>query len=141
MKKTDPGRRGPVRKNTLAMLALCLGLWAVAAAARADDAYKQCLDDSDGTNPAWATCGWQWVAREDARFQAVWKQVAEPLEEGRTRDDLLAEQRAWVLYREKACRYYANGDRGREGEVLDYPACLAEVIATRARQLEVFGTR
>lgn len=109
-----------------------------ASPAHADETYTRCMDASDGTNPAWANCGWAWVKREDDRLNQVWKQVREGLE-GQTREDLLAEQRAWILYREKACAYYNNGEHGREGQVIGYPTCLAKMIAARTAELEQFG--
>ena len=40
-------------------------LGALALPAAADEAWKRCIDNSDGTNPAWAACGGAWVAREE----------------------------------------------------------------------------
>ena len=62
--------RGVVR----ALLALG-ALGAQAVPAPADDAYKRCIDNSNGTNPAWAACGGEWIAREDARLNASWKRL------------------------------------------------------------------
>lgn len=52
--------------------------------------------------------------------------------EGRTRTDLLAEQRLWNTCRESACHFYANG----EGQALHYPSCRAKVIEARTKQLQ-----
>ncbi|WP_089176184.1 lysozyme inhibitor LprI family protein [Bosea sp. AS-1] len=103
--------------------------------AAADDAYKRCIDGSDGTNPAWGACGGEWVAREDARLNATWKRLYEASGPN-TKKDLLEEQRAWNAFKEKSCRFYDNGDFGREGQVLHFPACRAEVIARRTEALK-----
>ena len=59
-------------------------------------------------------------------------------QEGRTRDDLLAEHMAWLRFRDVACEFYNNGDLGREGQVLSYPVCKAQVYADRSRILESY---
>jgi len=51
----------------------------------------------------------------------------------------LAEQRKWNIYKESSCLFYANGDWGRQGQVLDYAACRAEVIQERTKALKVYG--
>lgn len=101
----------------------------------ADEAYKRCIDDSDGTNPAWGACGGEWVAREDAKLNATWKRLYEASGPN-TKKDLLEEQRAWNAFKEKSCRFYDNGDFGREGQVLHFPACRAAVIAQRTEALK-----
>jgi uncharacterized protein YecT (DUF1311 family) len=110
-------------------------LLACAGRAQADAVYDACIARSDGTNPAWAACGGQWLEREDARLNVAWKKVITGLE-GQTRADLLAEQRAWIAYKDASCAFYANGDFGGDGEVVPFVACRAEVIAARTRQLE-----
>lgn len=124
-----------MRESAFRLVVLALAMLITAPVAMADPSYERCMEESDGTNPAWATCGWSWVKREDDRLNQVWKQVFQRLD-GRSKDDLLAEQRAWILYREKACAYYNNGDRGREGQVIGYPTCLARMISARTAELE-----
>jgi uncharacterized protein YecT (DUF1311 family) len=121
-----------------AFAAVCLILAAGAAPARADAVYDRCIDESDGTNTAWAACGSDYVARADKALNATWKRVYGATE-GQTKTDLLAAQRAWVAFKEKACAFYVNGDWGREGEVLSYPACVAAIIEARTADLETYG--
>ena len=102
--------------------------------ANADDAYERCVADNE-TNSGWSRCGGEVLAREDARLNAAWQQVF-GRQTGQTKRDLLAEQRAWNAYKETSCRYFANGDFGREGAVLSYPACRAGVIADRTKALK-----
>ena len=103
--------------------------------ARADPAYDRCIEQSDGSNPAWGACGGAWITREDARLNATWRRVY-PMLEGDAAKALLQEQRAWIAYKDASCAFYATGDYGREGQVLHYPMCRAQVIAARTRDLE-----
>ncbi|RDJ23096.1 DUF1311 domain-containing protein [Bosea caraganae] len=113
-------------------------LLASAGPAAADDIYDKCIDDSDGTNTAWGACGSEWLKREDEKLNAVWKRINDGLPDA-TKADLLEEQRAWIAFKEKSCRFYANGDWGREGQALHYPNCLASLIAERISTLEAYG--
>ena len=49
---------------------------------------------------------------------------------------MIAEERAWVTYKEKSCALYANGDFGRDGQVLSWGACRSAVVGHRADELE-----
>ena len=119
-------------KWALALLALGAG---ACRPAHADPAYDRCIALSDGTNQAWGQCGGEWVAREDIRLNATWKKV-QPMLEGSAAKALLAEQRAWIAFKDASCAFYATGDYGREGQVLHFPTCRAKVIAARTRDLE-----
>mgnify|MGYP001598636894 CR=1 FL=1 len=118
---------------------LAVGVFgALVVPAAADDAYKRCIDSSDGTNSAWADCGGAWIAREDAKLNAAWKRLY-AASEPETKKNLLDEQRAWNAFKEKACQFYANGDFGREGQVLSFPSCRATIIAERTATLDGYG--
>ena len=109
--------------------------------AQADNAYTRCVDSVDVEGDfmsAYAECGGQWVQREDDRLNAVWKKVYGPLE-GQTKKDLLAEQRAWIPYKESTCQFYLNGEWGRQGHAIDFPSCRAKVIAARTDELLAYG--
>lgn len=131
-------RRAVAALAAVSVVATGLALAAGSVPARADDAYNRCIDDSDGTNTAWAACGSDYVARADKALNTTWKRVY-GLTEGQTKADLLAAQRAWIAFKETACAFYANGDWGREGEVLGYPACVARIIEARTADLEAYG--
>ncbi|SFS08965.1 Uncharacterized conserved protein YecT, DUF1311 family [Dyella sp. OK004] len=102
--------------------------------ASADETYKKCIDKSSD-NASWAQCGGQWMQREDDKLNSTWKTLFAKVN-GQTKTDLLAEQRLWVSFKEKACKFYANGDWGREGQVLSYPSCQAGLIASRTKDLQ-----
>lgn len=87
---------------------------------------------------AWAACGAEWIAREDAKLNAAWKRLYAASAPA-TKKDLLEEQRAWNAFMEKACRFYDNGDSGREGQVLQFPSCRATLIAQRTATLDSYG--
>ena len=108
------------------------------AADPAQTAYATCMDKSDGTNPAWSVCGQALVDAEEARLNATWTKAYGDLE-AKSKADLLAEERAWIAYKDKSCLYLANGDFGREGQVVDYPNCRAGVIVERIKYLEAIG--
>jgi uncharacterized protein YecT (DUF1311 family) len=122
----------------LVLPCLVLASFLAPAPAGADALYDRCIDESDGSNASWAVCGSEYVARTDTALNATWKRVYGAAE-GRTKQDLLTAQRAWIAFKETACEFYANGDWGREGEVLQFPACLASVIETRKEELEGYG--
>ena len=119
------------------MVMTCVGS-ALAGPTVTKSEYDQCIERSDGTNAAWAACGSAVVQREDAALNAAWMQIYPDLEAA-SKAALLDEQRAWIVYRDKACGLYQSGDRGREGQVLGYPTCVAEVIKARREQLLSYG--
>ena len=106
--------------------------------ALADSRYDKCMDQSDGSNVAWGQCGGDWLKRADASLNQVWKKVYGS-SEGQTKSDLLAEQRLWNSYKESSCSFYANGDWGREGQVLHFATCRAGIIESRTKQLREYG--
>lgn len=125
--------------NRLPVLILLGGLvLALAGPAAADEIYDKCIDASDGTNAAWGLCGSEWLKREDETLNTTWKRIYEGLPAA-TKSDLLEEQRAWNAFKEKSCLFYANGDWGREGQILHFPTCRATLIAERTATLEAYG--
>lgn len=105
--------------------------------AHADAIYDKCINAASD-NASWGQCGGALIEREDAKLNAAWKQVYAQTN-GQTKVDLLAEQRAWIAFREASCKFYANGDFGREGQVLSYPTCVAQIIADRTDALVALG--
>jgi uncharacterized protein YecT (DUF1311 family) len=120
------------------LLLLAAASPATTAAPAADTAASRiqaCMDRSDGTNIAWSGCAGAEIARQDAKLNATWQRVYRRLPE-QSKADLLAEQRAWIAYKEASCRLYANGDWGRDGQVVDFGLCRAQVIEARVDDLE-----
>jgi uncharacterized protein YecT (DUF1311 family) len=111
-----------------------------AAQASPDEQYDHCIDaNPNADNKEWTKCGVDFVDREEDRLTTTWKRVFGSTS-GKTRGDLLAEQRAWIAFKEKSCLFYANGDFGREGMVLHFYACRGAVIADRRHALEAYGS-
>ena len=104
-----------------------------------ESAWRACVDGPDGTNPAWIACGRAYVKREDDSLNAEWKSTYPDLPAA-SKAALLEEQRSWLAFRDKACRLYEIGDRGREGEVLGFFGCLAQVIRQRTAVLHGYRT-
>lgn len=102
---------------------------------RADETYDRCLTGSDGTNAAWSECGGDYLVRLDKELNDTWQTVFPALTpEGKT--SLRAEQRAWNAFKELSCLHLANGDYGREGQVLHFPICRADIIEQRIEYLK-----
>lgn len=106
-------------------------------AARADADYDACVGATT-TNAGYSTCGSALIDRENARLNAAWRNLTAGAD-AKTRAALLTEQRLWNAYKEKSCLFYADGSFGREGVVIHFPACRAEVISKRTAELEAFA--
>jgi uncharacterized protein YecT (DUF1311 family) len=108
-----------------------------AGAARADAVYDACLKTAT-TNVDFSECGGAYIKRADDALNAAWKQTYR-LASGQTAKDLLAEEQAWIAYKDKSCLFYANGESGREGQVISFPGCRGEVIEQRTKDLIGIG--
>jgi uncharacterized protein YecT (DUF1311 family) len=111
--------------------------FAAPAVAHADAVYDACMKTAM-SNVDFDTCGAAYVKRADGALNRTWQQVYGETT-GQTKTDLLAEQRAWNAYKELSCKLYANGDQGREGAAIAFPACRAEVIEARTKDLQGIG--
>jgi uncharacterized protein YecT (DUF1311 family) len=108
-----------------------------ASAARADAVYDACMKTAN-SNFDFSECGKAYLKRADDALNATWKETYR-LASDQTTKDLLAEEQAWIAYKEKSCLLYANGERGREGEVIAFPACRGQVIEQRTKDLVGIG--
>jgi uncharacterized protein YecT (DUF1311 family) len=108
-----------------------------ASAARADAVYDACMKTAN-SNFDFSECGKAYLKRADDALNAAWKETYR-LASDQTAKDLLAEEQAWIAYKEKSCLLYANGERGREGEVIAFPACRGQVIEQRTKDLVGVG--
>jgi uncharacterized protein YecT (DUF1311 family) len=120
------------------LLAIFLGLLVIGAgAARADGLYDACVKTAN-SNVDFSECGKAYLKRADDALNAAWRETYR-LTGGQTAKDLLAEEQAWIAYKEKSCLFYANGERGREGQVIAFPACRGQVIEQRTKDLVGIG--
>lgn len=113
---------------------LLLALAASAAPAAADDAYDACVAKGQ-TDADYRDCGNAWLERADAALNSAWRALRKDATSG-TITLLLDEQRAWNAYKEKSCLFWASGEYGTIGSILNFTACRAGVIETRTAELD-----
>lgn len=106
--------------------------------ASAETTWRDCVDKTT-TNMEWGACSGDYIRSADQALNAAWKQLMAAAQ-GQTKADLIAEEKAWIAYRETACKFYLNGDYGREGQVLHGPACIASLIEKRTTELNAYLT-
>jgi uncharacterized protein YecT (DUF1311 family) len=120
------------------LLAAFLGLLVIGSgAARADAVYDACMKAAN-TNADFGECGKGYLKQADDALNAAWKETYR-LASGQTAKDLLAEEQAWIAYKEKSCLFYANGESSREGQVISFPGCRGQVIEQRTKDLISIG--
>jgi uncharacterized protein YecT (DUF1311 family) len=114
---------------------LVLLLGSCCSAAAVDDLYSKCAEKAK-SNVDYNACGDGLLKRDDDRLNAAWKSALAAMPGEDSRKALLDEQRAWNAYKEKSCMIYATSDFGREGQVINYPTCRADVIEARTKYLK-----
>lgn len=87
-----------------------------------------------------APCGGAWLARAEARLKDAWKKASDALGEdyGQESDQgkaLREEERAWVFFKDKACRRYDLMSAGTLGRFHDANVCRAQIIEDRINEL------
>ena len=123
-----------MRKSRSILLGALLALTGTASA---DEQYQACID-ATVKNDEWAQCGGDLIKREEAKLDDAWRRLMD-LTEGDTTNALKAEQDAWTQFRDKACQFYSDPVAfGREGQVLSFPNCVAETVASRTEQLRAY---
>jgi uncharacterized protein YecT (DUF1311 family) len=132
------------------LVALCLATSLQAqsrpAPAPSSRAYDRCMQAAE-TNAAFQDCGERELTRQEALLTAAWRAanaMFDPFvtpgpeydeEMVRSKQALLAEQRAWIHYKDLACRQWLDGF-GREGQVIHFYSCRIGVVADRVRDLK-----
>ena len=107
--------------------------------APADEQHERCMAAGQ-TTLDYEKCGSEWVAREDAELNRVWRRVYGGLESRAVKRDLLAEQRRWVKYKESSCLLFRNREEfGSIGWALQFPTCRAGVIRERTDRLRQYS--
>jgi uncharacterized protein YecT (DUF1311 family) len=101
--------------------------------ALADQAYSRCVERT-ASNLEWAGCGEAYLKRLEVALSVSWKRTAASLDE-ESRKDLLQEQRAWLRFRDSSCMFWANGSFGRDGQVLHFFTCRADITQDRISDL------
>lgn len=106
--------------------------------ATSQDAYERCLENSDGTNPAWIQCGATLIAQADERLNIAWQDALSKVTTPDGKAALLADQQAWLKFRERSCMIYNTSEFGREAQVLSFGSCRANEIDHRTAQLNIY---
>jgi uncharacterized protein YecT (DUF1311 family) len=120
------------------LLATFLGLLVIgSSAARADAVYDACMKAAN-TNVDFGECGKAYLKRADDALNAAWRETYRHAS-GQAAKDLLAEEQAWIAYKEKSCLLYANGESGQEGQAISFPGCRGQVIEQRTKELVGIG--
>lgn len=124
-----------------ALLCVALTLAGDAALARnrpptaADQQLDQCIDKAGGRDLDLKDCFVAFANTEDERLNLMWdrlmKAVGKDTEVGAA---LLTEQRAWLAYRDAACRHYLAS--GGTLDRLKSQLCFTDLITSRANALE-----
>lgn len=96
--------------------------------------YSSCLDRAT-TNPQFSACGGALLVRREAVLNRTWKSTYASLDAA-AKKALLAEQRAWIAFKDKSCAPFTTGYFGREGQVIHYYNCRAGVIDARITYLK-----
>lgn len=88
------------------------------------------------SNADYSACGQAEIDRQETILNATWRALARSMQEfdANAFKALLDEQRLWIKLKESSCIYYRNGF-GREGYVVNYPACMIEVLKSRIAYL------
>ena len=120
------------KTSLLAMLAAAGTLLAVADEAKADPEYDACMEAARESQ--FQDCGFAWLEREDERLNSVWRDLL-PRLEGRERAALVAEQRAWIVFKDQSCDFFWSEYWGTVGRNNWYPQCRADVLGARTAQL------
>ena len=117
------------------LLAVAASLFLVPREAAADPEHDRCIDEARNGSE-FRACGFAWIDREDARLNAAWRELL-PRFEGRDseRAALVAEQRAWIAFKDQSCDFFWSESWGMIGRDTWYAHCRAGVIATRTAQL------
>ena len=121
-------------------IATVLLFMAASPVARADRAFDVCearLAKQSHIDSELGSCGAAWVERSETRLAAAWKLAltnvgGSQTEQGRA---LLEEQRAWIVFKQKACLSYEVQSAGTLSRFHDANVCLAEVIEDRISEL------
>jgi uncharacterized protein YecT (DUF1311 family) len=105
-------------------------LFAAALPGLADEAFDTCMSGGGSEKQ----CGEQWIAREQARVDATWRELIGQTE-GNVSAKLAAEQHAWEAFRDAACTFKLDDGFGEAG---GFYTCRAELISARGAALDAY---
>lgn len=121
----------------LRFLTFVFALWAMAGAARADDAaFRACVDKAGADEAALMRCSDERVARANAALDVAWKAALADMPGEAARKALVEEQAAWAAFRDKSCLSHLSSDFPRNVGAVSFAVCRADVIALRTKYLK-----
>lgn len=98
------------------------------------DAYSQCIGQSS-SNAEFAECGEVYLRRLEVALKMAWNKAYGSLDDKQSRSQLLQEQRAWIAFKDKSCRFWTNSSAGREGQALHFYGCRGAIVEARISDL------
>ena len=100
----------------------------------AERAYDRCLDQASSTT-AQQQCGTAFLLQEERLLSAAWRQIEAGFSAPQ-RVGLLAEQRAWIAYKDRSCLIFNDPMFGSMGAASGFANCRGQVIRQRIERLE-----
>ena len=94
--------------------------------------YDHCLEQTEGVTPAIQECVDTEYEYQDKRLNDAYKALLTKLPQER-HDGLREQQRAWIKKRDADCD---TGPEPGQGQTLEANACLVDMTAARAGELE-----
>jgi uncharacterized protein YecT (DUF1311 family) len=113
--------------------------------AAAPQTYDLCMAVAT-TTVEYSDCGVRELERQEAQLAAAWKAALAEYdasvmpgpefdpESVKSKQALLAEQEAWIRYKDLSCQYLTEGF-GSKGRMVDFPICRSKIIADRVTYL------
>jgi len=119
------------------ILTFVIALVATMPFARADDvAFRACVDKAGADEAALMRCSDERLKRADAALDVAWTATLAEMPGDAARKALVAEQAAWIAFRDKSCLSYLSRDFPRNVGAVSFAVCRADVIAARAKYLK-----
>jgi uncharacterized protein YecT (DUF1311 family) len=116
----------------------CVTAFAFAGAddAYADPAYGTCMDTAK-TSLDMSACGGAWRLRSEANLNSAWRKAIQAVggSKSEAANDLLNEQRAWIIFKDKSCSFYYGNAFGSMHRSISAPICRNAIIEARTQQL------
>ena len=130
-----------MRKMILTLLFAVLGSPLAAhdeAATNENPELGTCIDNAGLVDLAVRDCYVDFAAAEDDRLNRAWRDLMTVVG-GKTSPEgaaLLAEQRAWLAYRDASCKHYVTSSAPGTLDRLQQQICYTEIISQRADAIE-----
>ncbi len=110
----------------------------IAAADRSHPDLESCIEEAGPVDLSVRDCYVELAASEDARLNQAWRDLMTVVggKSSAQGAALLAEQRAWLIYRDAACWHYVSSTPSGTLDRLQQQMCYSEIISQRADYVE-----